>query len=117
MKKIIAFGVSFMPFLSSAQTFVATQAGGNVDNLVSFIRLAMNTATQLILGAAVVYLIWNVFGFVMAAGDEETRAQKRQGIIYGVIGVAVMVSIYGLIAFVTTSAGVTNTPITAPVAI
>lgn len=116
MKKIIALGVSFMPFLASAQ--LSGTAGTNIDTFVTWIKAAMNTATQLILGAAVVYLIWNVFGFVMAAGDEEKRAEKRQGIIYGVIGVAVMVSIYGLVAFLTTSAGLSSpTGLTAPVAI
>lgn len=115
MKKIIALGVSFMPFISLAQ--LSGTAGKDIGTFVTWLKLAMNTATQLILGAAVVYLVWNVFGFVMAAGDEEKRAEKRSGIIYGVIGVAVMVSIYGLIAFVTSSVGVTNTAITAPVAI
>lgn len=113
MKKIIAFGVSFAPFLASAQ--LAGTAGTNIDTLVAWMKAAMSTATTLILGAAVVFLVWNIFGFVMAAGDEEARKEKRAGIIYGVIGVAVMVSIYGLVAFLTSSAGLSSgSTLTAP---
>ncbi len=117
MKKIIAFGSVFMPFIVSAQTSFGQAPGSNLDSFILWIKAAMNMATTLILGAAIVYLIWNVFGFVMAAGDEETRAEKRSGVIYGVIGVAIMVSIWGLVNFVTTSVGTVNTQQSAPVPI
>ena len=66
MKKIIAFGSVFMPFIVSAQTSFGQAPGSNLDSFILWIKAAMNMATTLILGAAIVYLIWNVFGFVMA---------------------------------------------------
>jgi hypothetical protein len=50
----------------------------------------------------------------MAAGDSETRAEKQSGIIYGIIGIAVMVSIWGLVNFLTSSAKLENTVKSAP---
>lgn len=111
MKKIIALGVLFAPFIASAQIAAGV---GTVPKLISFLKDALNTATVLILAAAVVYFLWNVFGFVAAAGDAEKRSEKQSGIIYGVIGIAVMVSIWGLVNFFTSTAQLSNTVIPAP---
>ncbi|MBI5798650.1 MAG: hypothetical protein HZB10_01840 [Candidatus Yonathbacteria bacterium] len=102
MKKVIAFGIAFMPFIASAQA-------ENVGSLIVWLGKMLGTATTLILAAAVVYFLWNTFKFVMAAGDEEKRKEGQQGIIYGLIGIAVMVSVYGLVNFFTSSAGLSNT--------
>lgn len=101
MKKIIALTIAFAPFAAFAIASDAT----NVSNLTVFLGSLLDTATKLILAAAVVFFLWNVFKFVMAAGDEEARAKGQQGIIYGIIGIAVMVSVYGLVTFLTSSTG------------
>lgn len=111
MKKVIAFGAFFAPFIASAQ--IAAGAA-NASALILFIKDALQTATVLILAGAVVYFLWNVFGFVMSAGDPEERAKKQSGIVYGVIGIAVMVSIWGLVNFLTKTARFENTTQSAP---
>lgn len=111
MKKVIAFSVLFAPFIASAQI---AQGASTVSGLIVFLKDALSTATVLILAAAVVYFLWNVFKFVMAAGDEEKRKEGQSGIIYGVIGIAVMVSIWGLVNFLTSSAKLDVTTRSAP---
>lgn len=111
MKKVIAFGALFAPFMASAQ--IAAGAS-TVPGLIAFLKDFLSTATVLILAAAVVYFLWNVFGYVMASGDPEKRAEKQSGIIYGVIGIAVMVSIWGLVNFFTSSAKLDTTTQSAP---
>lgn len=114
MKKIIAFGIAFAPFLVSAQIPAALGGVGTADNLVLFLKNALSTAGALILAAAVIFFLWGVFQFVMAAGDDEARAKGRNHIIYGIIGIAVMVSVWGLVTFLTGSAALTRTTGTAP---
>lgn len=111
MKKIIALSFIFAPFMASAQI---AQGAGTVSGLIAFLKDFLSTATVLILAAAVVYFLWNVFGYVMASGDETARKEKQSGIIYGVIGIAVMVSIWGLVNFLTSSAKLDTTTRTAP---
>ncbi len=111
MKKIIALGFIFAPFIASAQI---AQGAGEVSKLIAFLKDFLSTATVIILAAAVVYFLWNVFGYVMAAGDSDARKEKQSGIIYGVIGIAVMVSIWGLVNFLTSSAKLDTTTRTAP---
>lgn len=111
MKKVIAFSVLFTPFIAFAQI---AQGVGSATNLIAFLKDALSTATILILAAAVVFFLWNVFKFVMAAGDEEKRKEGQQGIIYGIIGIAVMVSIWGLVNFLTKTASLDTTTRSAP---
>lgn len=115
MKKIIAFGVAFAPFIVSAQT-IPTALGGvaNADLLVLFTKNALLTAGALILAGAVIVFLWGVFQFVMSAGDDEARAKGRSHIIWGIIGIAVMVSVWGLVNFFTSSAALTGGTGTAP---
>lgn len=121
MKKIIALGVVFLTSFNLAHAVVLTGSapisGGTTNATVLAQGLAyyFDVAIQLILVASVVWVTWNIFKFIMSAGDEEARGKAREGIIYGIIGVAVMVSVWGLVNFITGTTGVgTGTRLNAP---
>lgn len=80
----------------------------NLDNIFTFIKNTLNTILPLIIALAVVYFIWGIFRFVMA-GDEEAKAAAKDKIIYGVIGLFVMVSVWGLVNILVNTFGLTNT--------
>ncbi|SRR3989344_71156 len=109
MKKILAIGLMFLvlaPFGVMAEVGIdpnLTEGAGNLTLLISFLGAGLNVATRLILGATIVFFLWGVFQFVKSAGDEEARAIGKNHIIYGVIGIAVMVSMWGLVNFLTSS--------------
>lgn len=112
MKKVVVmFGAALAPFIASAQVAQGVQ---NVSGLIAFLTNAFNIATGLILAAAVVFFLWGVLEFVMAAGEEEAREKGKGHIIYGIIGIAVMVSVWGLVNFLTSSARLTTTPVAPP---
>ncbi|MDO8604184.1 MAG: pilin [bacterium] len=113
MKKVITFGLMLLPSIA----FAAPQLQGGVtsaSNLVVFLKDLLNVATGLIFAAAVVFFLWNVFKFVMSAGDEEKRKEGLNGIVYGIIGIAVMASVWGLVGFLTGTAGFTGGTSIAP---
>ncbi len=112
MKKVIAFSIALMPFLASAQGL----AGGvqNLSSAFSFTNNLLASITVLLFAAAFVFFLYGVFQFVRAAGDEEARKAGRDHIIYGVIGLAVMASVYGLVNFLTGSANLTPTSVGVP---
>ena len=115
MKKSIGIvsGAILTPFIASAAVF--TPPATNVGSLATWLSQIFNVATTLILSAAVVFFLFGVFQFVMSAGDEDARKEGRSHIIYGLIGIAVMVSVWGLVNFFTNSLGATsNIPIAAP---
>ena len=65
---------------------------------------------QVVFGAAVLIFLWGVVQFVMNAGDPGEREKGRNHIIWGVVGMAIMLSVYGIIRFVAATIGV-NAPL------
>lgn len=112
MKKVIAFGIAFAPFLAFAQL---TQGVQDVSSAFRFASSFLTSATVLLFATAFFFFLWGVFQFVRAAGDEDARKAGRDHIIYGVIGLAVMASVYGLVNFLTGSADLTETRVEVPV--
>lgn len=98
MKKIIAFVLAFAPVLASAQTInnltdVAAKAT-NIGNLVIGIAIAL----------AVLWIIISVVRYlVMGGGDPEKRKEGGYRILFGVVGLAVIMSIWGLVYIVKSS--------------
>jgi len=112
MKKVIAFSIAFAPFLASAQV---VQSASNVNNLIKFLGGLLSSAVILLFAAAIVFFLWNVMKYVMSAGDGEAKAEANKGIIYGLIGIFVMASVYGLVFFIKDSLNLTPGSIGAPV--
>jgi hypothetical protein len=102
MKKIIALGLAFAPTFVFAQGL--SGGVGTADSAVNWLISAFSIASGLILTAAVIFFLWGVFQYVRAAGDEGAQEVGRAHIINGIIGIAVMVSVWGLVNFFTRSA-------------
>lgn len=115
MKKTIALSIVFFSSFTLAYA-VAPGEVANISSLSTLLTDYFNLAVQIMLAAAVVFVIWNGLKFVMNGGDVEKRAEGQNGIIYGIIGIAVMLSVWGLVALVTgsTGLGTTKGTITAP---
>lgn len=98
MKKLIAFVLAFSPALAFAQTLndidTVAQKATNIGDLI--IKLAISLAVLWIIISVVRYLI-------LGADDEEARKKGGQSILYGVIGLFVILSIWGLVFLLTNS--------------
>lgn len=70
-------------------------------NLTELIQLLVNTILQpfvaLIMILALLYFLIGVVKYIKAAASEDGRAEGRQMMIYGLIGLFVMVSVWGLV--------------------
>lgn len=72
-------------------------------------------AGTLALGAAVVFFLWNIMQVVRKAGDEKELEGFKTKAVWGIVGIAVMVSLWGLVNFVTDSFGLDyETQVTIP---
>ncbi len=105
MKKVLAFGIVFTPMFALAQSFSGTYISGMFTALGGL----LDTAVLLVLALGVVFFLWNVAKFVMAGGDEEGKNEGRKGMISGLIGIAVMVSLWGLVNILTNVFGASTT--------
>jgi len=68
----------------------------------------------MVIAIAVIIFLWGVVSYITAGADEEKRATARSLMIYGIIGLFVMVSVWGLVAVLgrTFNVGQGGTPLT-----
>lgn len=109
MKKTILSLIAFGPMFALAQADVFS-----VANITS--RL-LATIIPILFSVALVYFLWGVIKYVIAA-DADDQAKSKRVIFRGIIGLFVMTSVWGLVGFINRSVGIPqdnpNTPIPVP---
>lgn len=71
-----------------------------------------NSVIPLIFALAVAMFVWGVVNFFIISADEEAkRAQGRQFMIWGVIALTVMLSVWGLVRIVGVTFGIRGSPL------
>jgi fumarate reductase subunit D len=98
MKKIIIAGLALLtPFMAMA---------ADLTSILSTIRTLANTIIPLFMVIAVAVFLWGIIKYITSAGDEEKRKGAHSLIIYGLIGIFVMVAFWGIITVVTNTFGI-----------
>lgn len=88
--------ILFLPELAFAQ-FDST----SVSSLITSAHGLINrTIIPLLISAAVLYTIYAVVVFIAETGDSQKKEEKKQQIFWAIIGLFVIVSIWGLVAIV-----------------
>lgn len=111
MKKILWLTMGFLaPLISFAQfnpNPTAAGQGQNVFTLLSTGQSLMNLLIKVLVGFAVVMIVIGVVRFIMAgaSGDEEAGKKAKSTILYGVLGLFVITTIWGLVGIVKRTLG------------
>lgn len=79
--------------------------GNNIFSLLNTVKATLNYLIPILVSLAVVYFIWGVISHVIAQNEEE-RKNSRDKIIHGIVGMFVIVAVWGLVRFVGTTLGV-----------
>ena len=59
-----------------------------------------------IFALAFLVFVWGLFKFVRDAGDETKRAEGRQFILWGLLGIVVLFSVWGLVNLLLSTLGI-----------
>ncbi len=98
MKKIVYTILSLSPALT-----LAADNSFNVsyfDSIVDFIKRTTAKLIPTLFGVAVIFFFWSMISFIRSAGNKPEDAKKaKDGIVWSVIAIAVMASIWGIVAF------------------
>lgn len=62
-----------------------------------------------LLAIAVFVIVWGIFKFILNAGDEEARKTGRSFILWGIVGIFLMFSVWGLVRILTGTIQFENT--------
>lgn len=106
MKRIgIIISAFALPVIAFAQDGLRGLNTGYVSNSFTQIQGLLNTLLPLLIAAAVVWFVYVVFKYALST-DEEKKKEAKGHIIWGIIGLAVMVSVWGLVNILTSAVGV-----------
>ncbi len=67
----------------------------------------LGAVLPILIALGVVYFVWGVITY-MVGDDEEAKKKGRDKIIFGIIGLAVIVGLWGLVKIVTNTFGLGN---------
>lgn len=80
---------------------------GTIGYILCKINQLLTVVIPILVALGVVYFVWGVISYVVA-GDEEAKTKGRDRMIYGIIGLAVIVAVWGLVKILTNTFGVSD---------
>jgi len=105
MNKIIYGAMSLFPVLALAQ-----DASGTLGKVTQLVTAASNILKLLIpmaFALAIIYFFYGVAKYISKAGEPKAAAEGKSIMIYGVVAIAVMASLWGLVSYLQSTVGVT----------
>ena len=99
-----AIGMASQVFAAAGDHF-STNSQSLVD-VISNLQIYLTLIEELIVGAAVVAFLYGVVKYIFSGGDEESRQEGVKFITYGLVGLTVIVTLWGLVHIVASIFGV-----------
>ncbi len=87
---VIIAGALLLPSLVFAQTTGLKGALGKFSEL-------LNIATPLVVALALLFFFWGLAMYILNAGNEEKKAEGKNIMIWGIIALFIMVSVFGIV--------------------
>ena len=87
-------------FVKQAEAVGANQLIKNINNVI------INPLITILIAAGFVYFLWGVAQYLLAGENEEVRSTSKTHMLYGIIGLFIMVSVFGILNFVASTIGV-----------
>lgn len=60
----------------------------------------LNPFIAFLMALALVYFLYGVYKFISGYDNEEARSEGKRHMVWGVVGMAIMISVYGLLSVV-----------------
>ncbi len=79
----------------------------NAGTLISKFDYLFRSAVWLMVSLAIVFIVWHALQFIREAGGDE-RKKHQNAILWGIVGLAVILSIWGLVAILSNTFNVGN---------
>ncbi len=100
MHKILYTSLLVLPIGVSAAFFENTQ--GLLDSTFTMVQ----TLTVLAVALALLFFFWGLAQFILKSGDAASHEEGKNKMVWGVIALFVMVSIWGIVGFIQSELGV-----------
>lgn len=101
------------PLLIASALFllpIATFAAANLQSALGTIGGLINTATPIVVALALLGFFWGLAIFIFNAGNQKEKAKGRNIMIWGILALFVMLSVFGIVSTLQSTLGLQNTP-------
>lgn len=104
---------TLLPTIVFAQT---SGAYGSIDTFLNALKRWIPTVTGIIFGLAIIGFLWGLMKFIFAAGSEDARESGKNIMVWGLVAIFVMASVWGIVRLAQQTLGVdNNTQINPPI--
>ncbi len=86
-----------LPFLPLASMLFPLAASAISEDAFSILAYLINATVLSLIGVATMIFMYGVIQYVIAKGDEKALASGRSYMLYGIIGLTVMVAVWGFV--------------------
>ena len=93
MNRLLILALIAFPAVASAQDL------GNLQELLDAVGSLVERALPIVVGIALLGFFWGLAKFIFSAGDEGAKDEGKRIMIWGVVALFVMVSVWGLVNF------------------
>ncbi len=100
--------------LAATPSAVFAQDTSLVDGWLEWILDILDLLVLIILALALVFFLWGVAKFILNAGDPSAQSEGKQIMFWGLIALFVMVSVWGLLAFIQNTIGIDDEEVERP---
>ena len=94
-KKILVLS-TLLALLAFPDVLLA-QGGPDASEILQIFADFMESTIAFLVGLAILFFLWGVLKYVTAGGDAAKRDEGRNVMLYGVIALFVIVSVWGLV--------------------
>lgn len=101
------FVLASVPILASAQNTVCPQTITNIGGFICKLNEILSAIVPFLISLGVVYFVWGVVQYFIN-DSEEAKKKGKDRMIYGIIGLVVIVSVWGLVGIVTKTFSLQN---------
>lgn len=102
---IILITISIFPNIAFAQDALS---------IIYIISGLIGLATPIVVALALLFFFYGLAKYILNAADDEKKAEGRNIMIWGIIALFVMVSVWGLTTILAETFGITNRSINIP---
>lgn len=111
MKKTLFILLALMPLMSFAQATGTPGCGvpTTLTGIITYFACFINDyLIPFVFAIAILYFIYGVVKYVIMADSDKAREEGRKFMIYGVVALFVMISVWGLVNILNKTFGTSN---------
>lgn len=82
----------------------------DINDVIIAVATIVASLIPLVVGLAVLFFLWGLLKFIIHADNAEMRSGARRHMLWGVIIIFVMVSLWGLVNLLDDTLGLDNDP-------